>query len=77
METLTVWNLVQAGMWLISLGLVPAFTILFRRTRALELKMETRISHQDAAAMIRDSSSQMEKRFDKLEDLILESLRGK
>lgn len=64
----------QVIMWICSILLVPALAYAFKRIRELELKMETRVSTQDAAKMIKESNDKFDKRFDKLEELILDRL---
>lgn len=72
METM---DIIRIVMWLVSVALIPAFALLFKRVRELELKMETRISHQDAAKMIKESNDAIEKRFDRLEEIIIEDFK--
>ena len=68
-------DIVNVLMWVVSGLLIPAFGLLFQRVRGLELKMETRISHQDAAKMIKDSVDAIDRRFDRLEEIIIEDFK--
>lgn len=68
-------DIIRIVMWGISVLLIPAFGLLFGRVRGLELKMETRISHQDAAKMIKESTDKLDDRFDRIENLLIEDFK--
>lgn len=72
METM---DIIRIFMWIVSILLVPAFITLFNRVRALELKMETRVTVAAAAKMIADSNDKIDQRFDRLETLLIEDLK--
>jgi len=72
---MTTMDIMRIIMWIISILLIPCFVALFNRVRSLELKMETRISHQDAARMVKESSDKMDDRFDRIESLIIEDFK--
>jgi len=72
---MTLMNILQVVMWIVSVVLIPILAYLFVRVRDLELKMETRISHQDAAKMIKSSTDKFDARFDRLESLIIEDFK--